>query len=130
MNTKRWLMTASLMAPGCGATFEQLQARAALDLECHPAAISAHSVDGQTRVASGCDKQAIYVETCSGHNHSDCTWMLNSAGRGRAKRRKSRRVDRRDNLFRPLTALLDLPKMPVFTATPPASRVRRGRSSR
>jgi hypothetical protein len=33
MNTKRWLMTASLMAPGCGATFEQLQARAALDLD-------------------------------------------------------------------------------------------------
>src|SRR5450432_4088226 len=92
MNTKRWLMTASLMAPGCGATFEQLQARAALDLECQPAAISAHSVDGQTRVASGCGKQAIYVETCSGHNHSDCTWMLNSVGRGRAKRRKSRRV--------------------------------------
>jgi hypothetical protein len=65
MNTKRWLMTASLMARGCGATFEQLQARAALDLECQPAAISAHSVEGQTRVASGCGKQAIYVETCS-----------------------------------------------------------------
>jgi len=78
MSTKRWLMTASLMAPGCGATFEQLQARAALDLECQPAAISAQSVDGQTRVASGCGKQAIYVESCSGHNHSDCTWMLNS----------------------------------------------------
>jgi hypothetical protein len=46
MNTKRWLMTASLMVPGCGATFEQLQARAALDLECQPAAISAQSVDG------------------------------------------------------------------------------------
>jgi hypothetical protein len=78
MNTKRWLMTASLMAPGCGATFEQLQTRAALDLECQPAAISAQSVDAQTRVASGCGKQAIYVESCSGNNHSDCTWILNS----------------------------------------------------
>jgi len=40
--------------------------------------VSAQSVDAQTRVASGCGKQAIYVESCSGNNHSDCTWILNS----------------------------------------------------
>jgi hypothetical protein len=89
MNTKRWLMTASLMARGCGATFEQLQARAALDLECQPAAISAHSVEGQTRVASGCGKQAIYVETCSVKTAS---WAVKTGISGRSRSAVSGRI--------------------------------------
>ena len=78
MELKRWLMVGVLTAPGCAATFEQLQARAALDLECQPAAISGRRVDDHTMVASGCGKQAIYVETCTGDNHTGCTWLLNS----------------------------------------------------
>jgi hypothetical protein len=57
---------------------EQLQTRAALDFNCQPAAISARFVDTQTRLATGCGKRAIYVETCSDRNRAVCAWMLNS----------------------------------------------------
>ena len=76
---QRWLAVALAMAPGCGATFEQLQTRAALDLDCQSQAISARQIDGSTELASGCGKEAIYVQTCAGKDHTDCTWMLNSA---------------------------------------------------
>jgi hypothetical protein len=78
MKTQRWLAVTILATAGCGATFEQLQARAAIDLECQPQAISANALDDQTRIASGCGKQAVYVETCAGNNRANCTWMLNS----------------------------------------------------
>jgi hypothetical protein len=78
MGLRGCLMVTLLTAPGCGATFEQLQARAALDLECQPTAISGRRVDDRTVVASGCGEQAIYVETCTSNNHSGCTWLLNS----------------------------------------------------
>jgi len=79
MKITRWLTATLLTASGCGATFEQLQRRAALDLECRPEAISARYLDAETSVATGCGKQAIYVETCSSNNHTGCAWMLNSA---------------------------------------------------
>lgn len=66
------------LSSGCGATLAQLQTRAALDLDCTPASITARDVDIGTMVASGCGKQAIYIEHCVGNNHSSCTWMLNS----------------------------------------------------
>jgi hypothetical protein len=78
MNTNRLLAITFVSVCGCGATFEQLQARAAVDFECHPAAISSQAIDGYTTLASGCGKQAVYVETCTSNNHSGCTWMLNS----------------------------------------------------
>jgi hypothetical protein len=67
-----------LTAPSCGASFQQLQSRAAFDLECQPQAITAQVIDDETRIASGCGKNAVYVEHCTGNNHSGCTWMLNS----------------------------------------------------
>jgi hypothetical protein len=78
MKTKGLLTITLLLVSGCGATFEQLQARAAVDFGCHPAGISSQAIDGYTRIASGCGKQAVYVETCTSNNHSGCTWMLNS----------------------------------------------------
>ena len=53
--------------------------RCRLDLGNRPEAISARSVDDQTRVASGCGKEATYVEICAGRGHEECTWLLNSA---------------------------------------------------
>jgi hypothetical protein len=66
------------LSSGCGATLAQLQTRAALDLDCSPASITARNIDTETLVASGCGKQAIYIEHCVGNHHSHCTWMLNS----------------------------------------------------
>jgi hypothetical protein len=79
VNDTRWLVTISLMAAGCGATDEQLHARAAVDLDCRPEAISSQYLDSSTRIANGCGKQAVYVETCSDKDRLICTWMLNSA---------------------------------------------------
>lgn len=76
--TRRWLMMGVLACGGCGATLEQLQNRAAVDLDCRPEAITGRELDGETTIASGCGKQAIYVETCTGRDRSNCTWMLNS----------------------------------------------------
>jgi len=67
-----------LTVSSCGASFEQLQSRAAFDLDCQPHAITAQMIDYETRIASGCGKKAVYVEHCTGNNHSGCTWMLNS----------------------------------------------------
>src|SRR5450631_4747347 len=61
----------------CGATFEQLRDRAALDLDCPAAAIRARAVDNRTELVSGCDRQAIYVTSC-GTDGTNCTWLLNS----------------------------------------------------
>jgi hypothetical protein len=72
-----WVITV-LIGAGCGASFEQLQSRAAFDLDCRPQSITAQMIDYETRVATGCGKQAVYVEHCTGNNHSGCTWMLNS----------------------------------------------------
>jgi len=69
----------SSVSTGCGATLGQLQTRAALDLDCTPTSITARDIDRGTVVASGCGKQAIYIEHCVGDHHSHCTWMLNSA---------------------------------------------------
>jgi hypothetical protein len=75
----RVLLTIGLLfSVGCGASFGQLQARAALDFDCPSGEISAKAVDGQTRLVSGCGKRAIYVATCTDRYEMNCTWMLNS----------------------------------------------------
>jgi len=78
MKLQRLFAITFLTIAGCGASFEQLQSRAAFDLECQPQAITAQTIDYETRIASGCGKKAVYVEQCTSNNHSGCTWMLNS----------------------------------------------------
>jgi len=56
----------------------QLQARAALDLDCQPSRISARDLDDRTVIAGGCGKRAIYVLNCTGKYGNHCTWLLNS----------------------------------------------------
>ena len=76
---RTWGMALALLAASaCGATFEQLQSRAALDFNCQPTAISARRLDDLTLIAAGCGKQAVYVQTCTGKGESNCTWLLNS----------------------------------------------------
>jgi len=82
------LAIAAVGLAGCGATLDQLQSRAAIDLDCQPEAISSRELDSQTRIASGCGKRAVYVETCTGRNHSGCTWLLNSPVRPTSVERK------------------------------------------
>lgn len=77
--TTHWTLVITVAAvAGCGATLEQLQRRAAIDLDCPSEAISSNEVDSQTRIATGCGRRAVYVETCSNKNRTACTWMLNS----------------------------------------------------
>ncbi len=78
MKYGKWFVAASLLVGGCGASFEQLQTRAAADFNCQPGAISARELDSQTQVAYGCGKTATYIESCRGKKRSNCTWMLNS----------------------------------------------------
>jgi hypothetical protein len=70
------IWSVSLLLGGCGATPAQLRVRAAFDLGCDPAAISTRELDAGTRVASGCGRQAVYVENFNQSVHP--VWMLNS----------------------------------------------------
>lgn len=62
----------------CGATEEQLRARAAFDLQCPEGKLQLTQLDDRTQGVRGCDKQATYVESCHGQGRTDCTWVLNS----------------------------------------------------
>jgi hypothetical protein len=63
---------------GCTATESQLRSRAAFDLQCDAKSIQIVKIDARTRGVRGCGQQATYVESCSGPNGSNCTWVLNN----------------------------------------------------
>ena len=66
----------------CGASAEQLQTRAAFDLNCPAQQISVIELDGRTRGVTGCGQRATYVESCDrvdGYGKHGCTWVLNDA---------------------------------------------------
>jgi hypothetical protein len=67
----------ALFSAGCGASLEQLRNRASVDLGCQASNVAVHPIDAATMSASGCGKQAIYVEQFNDSRHS--TWLLNSA---------------------------------------------------
>jgi hypothetical protein len=74
------LIAASLIVSGCGATVDQLKARAAFDLDCN--SVTVVEIDDRTRGVEGCGQRATYVENCAwvdgyGGKH-DCTWILNT----------------------------------------------------
>jgi len=72
-----------LLLGGCGATEEQLRARAAFDLECREESLHIVEIDEKTRGVRGCGQHATYVEHCTAGNGGDCTWILNSEAKGR-----------------------------------------------
>ena len=123
MELKRWLMVGVLTAPGCAATFEQLQARAALDFECQPAAISGRRVDDHTMVASGCGKQAIR----RGNLHRRQPHRLHLAAQLDGQARARRMIGARPTFssrFRKRLACL--PNVVVFSGEHPPERSEEG----
>lgn len=69
-----------LAALGCGASNQQLQARAAFDLQCPPEQIGLVEIDSRTKGAQGCGRKATYVEDCQPRPFQGmvCTWVQNS----------------------------------------------------
>ncbi|MBN1609323.1 MAG: hypothetical protein JW940_22015 [Polyangiaceae bacterium] len=73
------LVLAALLA--CGATEDQLRARAAFDLDCPESKVHIITIDDRTRGVRACGQQATYVEACDGPKGSaatSCTWVLNT----------------------------------------------------
>ena len=62
---------------GCGATEDQLRARAAFDLSCGQDQLTIVEIDNRTSGVRGCGQHATYVEQCAQGN-ANCTWVLNS----------------------------------------------------
>jgi hypothetical protein len=72
------LVAAFGILAGCTATESQLRSRAAFDLQCDAKSLQIVKIDSRTRGVRGCGQQATYVESCSGPNGSNCTWVLNN----------------------------------------------------
>jgi len=74
-----------LLVSGCGATPDQLRARAAFDLSCPKDQLSLVKLDDRTQGVTGCGQKATYVENCGSHDgyggKHDCTWVLNTDSR-------------------------------------------------
>ena len=73
---KTMMWSVVVMLTGCGATLQQLKARASLDLECAETQLEVKTIDSATRRVEGCGKRALYVEIFN--NSRDPAWMLNS----------------------------------------------------
>ena len=81
-----------LLACSQSATHQQLVVRAASDLGCTQERIESHELDSRTVVASGCGREATYVEDCETCTNGltkmnetcDCAWLLNGTVRSRA----------------------------------------------
>jgi hypothetical protein len=66
---------------GCGASDDQLRARAAFDFKCDAAQVELVPIDDRTRGVRACGQQGTYVETCANPNamgNRQCTWILNT----------------------------------------------------
>jgi hypothetical protein len=74
---------------GCGATTDQLAARASFDLGCPKEKLDIVRLDDRTRGVTGCGQKVTYVESCSsggnlsgglvGMAKQGCTWVLNAS---------------------------------------------------
>ena len=78
------LVVIPLALLGCGATNQQLQARAAFDLQCPPEQVGVVEIDSRTRGAQGCGRKATYIEDCQPRPFQpmECTWVMNSGTQG------------------------------------------------
>ncbi len=82
MKSSGLLACAALGLLACGATEEQLRARAAYDMDCSKDSLHIVEIDDRTRGVTGCGQKATYVESCGstdgyGGKH-DCTWVQNT----------------------------------------------------
>ena len=86
------LALGALLACGQSATGKQLAVRAVSDLGCENEQIQTYKLDSRTMVASGCGREATYVESCETCTNGltkmnetcNCTWVLNGAVRSRS----------------------------------------------
>ncbi len=74
----RQVLAVTFFLAGCGgATLEQLKGTAASALQCHEAQIDFHRVNQEIYFASGCDREANFVENCDrGLYKTNCRWDL------------------------------------------------------
>ncbi len=84
----------------CGATDDQLRARAAFDMQCPKNALQLVEIDSQTRGVRGCGQRMTYVESCGFHQglqKGDCTWVANTSSkasdRPQTKKQKRKRPE-------------------------------------
>jgi hypothetical protein len=89
MKERLVLIIATAMTLSCGATEDQLRARAAYDLSCSESKLDIVEIDERTRGVKGCGQRATYVESCERVGDygvkRDCTWVLNSDTKRGAK---------------------------------------------
>jgi hypothetical protein len=74
------LLLATLLACGA-ATTEELQSRAAFDLDCPPGSIKITDLGDGAMGVTGCGQRATYIESCDGPANNatrECQWVLNS----------------------------------------------------
>ena len=63
----------------CGATEDQLRARAAFDMRCNGESLRIVTIDNRTKGVEGCGQRATYVEQCNDPvNGTGCTWVMNN----------------------------------------------------
>jgi hypothetical protein len=77
------LVVLAAMTTACGATDDQLRARAAFDLNCAKDQVTLVPIDDRTQGVTGCGQRATYVEACqrTPFNGQSCTWVLNGDAR-------------------------------------------------
>ena len=64
----------------CGATDDQLRARAAFDLDCAQSKLTLVEIDERTQGVKGCGQKVTYVQNCQPGvmGVRECTWILNT----------------------------------------------------
>ena len=74
------MVTMGLLAlVGCGATEDQLRARAAFDMRCNQESLRIVTIDNRTKGVEGCGQHATYIESCNDPiNETGCTWVMNN----------------------------------------------------
>jgi hypothetical protein len=91
-------LSLALLAGCAGANLEQLKGTAASALECHEARITFRKVHEQIYFASGCEREASFVERCDDAVYrTHCRWELQTTvyPAGTAQRERDLAEERR-----------------------------------
>jgi hypothetical protein len=73
------VMMSGLAVVACGATEDQLRARAAFDMRCNQEGLRIVTIDSRTKGVEGCGQHATYIEQCNDPvNGTGCTWVMNN----------------------------------------------------
>ena len=76
---KHFVLSFALTFSACGgASLNQLKTSAAFSLSCHEARIAFREISREVYFATGCDREARFVERCEGSFRENCRWQLAS----------------------------------------------------